>query len=120
MDSEHFSSLQKAKSDNYSLIYKNDAIKSVLFETIEPMMTKIYQKLLDDLVCGNASSPIFTHHINFINKAHYTRELPYESTEPNQIVVDYIASMTDDYFIELYNYLFPKSKYKIDYKGYFD
>ena len=55
-----------------------------------------------------------------MNKAHYKREMPYEDTEPNQIVVDYIASMTDDYFIDLYSHLFPHSDKKIIYKGYFD
>ena len=41
-------------------------------------------------------------------------------TEKNQIVVDYIASMTDDYFIELHKYLFPSSKLDLKYKGYFE
>jgi len=31
-----------------------------------------------------------------------------------------MASMTDDYFIDLYNYLFPNGSYKVDYIGYFD
>lgn len=31
-----------------------------------------------------------------------------------------IASMTDDYFIDLYTHLFPEGKLKITYKGYFD
>ncbi|MBQ0009629.1 MAG: phosphohydrolase, partial [Ruminococcus sp.] len=44
----------------------------------------------------------------------------YEKTEPNQLIVDYIASMTDDYFIDLYHYLFPESNRTITYKGYFD
>ena len=74
----------------------------------------------DDLVSKNKSSPIFTHHISYINNAHYQRIIPYEQTEPNQIVVDYIASMTDDYFIDLYEHLFPNSDKKIIYKGYFD
>ena len=43
----------------------------------------------------------------------------YTSQDPNEIVVDYLASMTDDYFIDLYNYLFPNGKYKVDYVGYF-
>jgi dGTPase len=34
--------------------------------------------------------------------------------------VDYIASMTDDYFIDLHHYLFPDSTYKVQYRGYFD
>ena len=120
MDAEHFEALKKAKADNYALIYKNDIVKAEMESTVKPMMSKMYEKLLDDLINENKSSPIFTHHINYINKAHYKRESPYEQTEPNQIVVDYIASMTDDYFIDLYARLFPKSDLKITYKGYFD
>ena len=101
MDAEHFEALKKAKSDNYELIYKNDIVKAEMQSIVKPMMSALYEKLLEDLKSDNKSSPIFTHHINYINKAHYKRETPYEQTEPNQIVVDYIASMTDDYFIDL-------------------
>ena len=120
MDEEHFEALKKAKNDNYELIYKNDSVKDDMYNVVKPMMSEIYEKLLKDLVSNNTHSPIFTHHIAYINKAHYKRDIPYEETEPNQIVVDYIASMTDDYFIELYHHLFPKSDKKIQYKGYFD
>lgn len=120
MDEAHFEALKKAKSDNYMLIYKNDSVNDVLQNTVKPMMSDVYAKLLDDLIKGNLASPIFSHHIDYVNSAHYTRSIPYESTEPNQIVTDYIASMTDDYFIDLYEYLFPGSDKKITYKGYFD
>ncbi|MBR3969059.1 MAG: HD domain-containing protein [Clostridia bacterium] len=120
MDIEHFDALKKAKSDNYDLIYKNDIVRAEMETTVKPMMNNMYEKLLSDLVSKNKSSPIFTHHIDYINKAHYKREMPYSQTEPNQIVVDYIASMTDDYFIDLYAHLFPESDLKIIYKGYFD
>jgi dGTPase len=120
MDEIHFEALKKAKADNYELIYKNDAVKSVTENTVRPMMGQMYERLLDDLMNENRSSPIFTHHISYVNKAHYKRALPYDKTEPNQLVVDYIASMTDDYFVDLYAYLFPESDLKIAYKGYFD
>lgn len=120
MDEAHFEALKKAKSDNYMLIYKNDSVNDVLQNTVKPMMSDVYAKLLDDLIKGNLASPIFSHHIDYVNSAHYARSIPYESTEPNQIVTDYIASMTDDYFIDLYEYLFPGSDKKITYKGYFD
>lgn len=120
MDTEHFDALKKAKADNYQLIYKNDIVKAEVESTIKPMMGEMYEKLLQDLINSNKTSPIFTHHINYINKAHYKREAPYEKTEPNQIVVDYIASMTDDYFVDLYAHLFANSERKINYKGYFD
>lgn len=120
MDENHFEALKKAKADNYMLIYINDSVNDVLQNTVKPMMSDVYAKLLDDLIKGNLASPIFSHHIDYVNSAHYTRSIPYESTEPNQIVTDYIASMTDDYFIELYKYLFPKSEHKIEYIGYFE
>ena len=120
MDENHFEALKKAKADNYMLIYKNDSVNDVLQNTVKPMMSDVYTKLLDDLIKGNLASPIFSHHIDYVNSAHYARSIPYESTEPNQIVTDYIASMTDDYFIDLYEYLFLGSDKKITYKGYFD
>ena len=55
-----------------------------------------------------------------MSKSRYRRETPYENTLPDQIVVDYIASMTDDYLIDLHRYLFPDSTLKVEYRGYFD
>jgi len=120
MDAAHFEALKKAKADNYEQIYKRDAVENALHTVVKPMMAEVYEKLLEDLTNNKLSSPIFTHHIDYVNKAHYKRDVPYEQTEPNQLVVDYIASMTDDYFIDLYAHLFPGSDKKILYKGYFD
>jgi hypothetical protein len=88
-------------------------------EIIKQMFEEIYTKLLLDLTSGNTLSPIYNHHIEYINKPYYKRDMPYIETEKNQIVVDYIASMTDDYFIELHKYLFPSSTLELKYKGYF-
>ena len=120
MDEEHFSALRKAKSDNYEQIYTTDAVAAVLENTVRPMMRDIYNRMLDDLLKQDVSSPIFRHHIKIVDKPYYKRSSPYLETEPNQIVVDYIASMTDDYLIDLHSYLFPDSDLSIDYKGYFD
>lgn len=120
MDEEHFEALKKAKADNYNLIYKNDKVQFEIDTVIKPMMQEVYEKLYDDLIKGNKKSPIFTHHINYISRIFYEREIPYSETEPDQIVVDYIASMTDDYFIDLYAFLFPESQKRIIYTGYFD
>ncbi len=120
MDDKHFEALKQAKNDNYQLIYRQDAVEEKLNKVIRPMMTELYEKLLDDLEKENRSSPVFTHHIDFVNSVHYKRDIPYEETEKNQLVTDYIASMTDDYFIDLYAHLFPHSDKKIIYKGYFD
>ena len=120
LDATHFEALQKAKRDNYELVYKSDLARKGFADTVEPMFRLVYRRLLDDLISENYSSPVFTHHIDYVNRSHYKRREPYERGEPNQIVVDYIASMTDDYFIDLFAHLFPESDLKIEYKGYFD
>ncbi len=84
------------------------------------MMAEVYDQMLSDLRKGKKTSPIFTHHINYVNRTYYSRPTPYEASEPNQIVVDYIASMTDDYLIDLHHFLFPNSGYKVEYVNYFD
>ena len=120
MDKEHFEALKVAKRENYQLIYGKDASHVQLNSTAKPMMEQIYGQLLDDIKNTNKKSPIFTHHINYVNKNHYFRDIPYEQSEPNQLVVDYIASMTDDYFVDLYRYLYPSSDLSMEYLGYFD
>ena len=119
MDKDCFDALNKAKKDNYKIIYL-DKTHNESNAVIKQMMEEIYKKLLTDLKNGNTSSPIYKHHIDYINKPYYKRDIPYMETEKNQIVVDYIASMTDDYFIEIFKHLFPSSTLKLKYKGYFD
>ena len=120
LDDKHFKALQKARRENYRLIYNNAASLSKLDTSVKPMMAEIYEQLLEDLKQENKYSPIWRHHINVINRTYYQRDIPYEATEPNQIVVDYIASMTDDYFIALHKYLFPESPLQVKYKDYFN
>lgn len=120
LDKEHYDALSEVKKRNFEIIYKNEAIEKQYNETIRPMMLELYNKLLSDIENNNRASKIFTHHINKIENSFYQRQMPYIEEDKHQIVVDYIASMTDDYFVDLYNYLFPKGKYKINYKGYFE
>ena len=80
------------------------------------MVENVYGQLLDDVKAGNKASPIFCHHITPLSM----QSAGYEATEANQLVVDYIASMTDDYFIELHQLLFPSSNLQLTYRGYFE
>ena len=120
LDNEHFQALKKAKRDNYALIYENEATRARLDHTVKPMMEEIYGQLLEDLRLGKKSSPVFRHHVDYVNQINRKRPIDYLATEPNQLIVDYIASMTDDYLIDLHHYLFPDSPYLVSYKGYFD
>lgn len=120
LDREHYLGLKEAKKINYEQIYRIEKVTHVLDNTVKPMMQNMYVKLLRDLKEGNKCSPIFKHHVDFVQGNHYAAETPYIETEPNQIVVDYMASMTDDYCTELYEYLFPNSNVHINYHGYFE
>lgn len=120
MDETHFKALQEAKAENYALIYRSASVSDPLVETVRPMMTQMYERLLLDAKRKNTDSPLFTHHVAEVNRSHYARPFPYEETDPDQLVVDYIASMTDDYFMDLYRHLFPKSSLSLSYRGYFD
>ena len=120
MDAKHFRALRKSKQDNYEKIYNHAPKIARLDVTVKPMMADIYGQLLDDLRQDRRDSPIYTYHINPTNSIYYSRSTPYERTEPNQLVVDFIASMTDDFFIELHHYMFPNANYPVVYRGYFD
>ena len=119
MDEAHFAALSAAKEENYRKIYHSPLVSRRFHETVAPMMEGLYERLLADLLAGREESPIFRHHIAYVTAAHYPREHPYEETEPNQLVVDYIASMTDSYFVELYRHLFGDTPLSADYRPYF-
>jgi len=120
LDPRYFSAVQQSKRDNYAKIYSEAATMAKLDSVVRPMMEQVYDQMLSDLTAGNTYSPIFRHHIDYVNQSRYTRTKPYAGTEPNQLVVDFIASMTDDYLIDLHHYLFPDSALTVEYKGYFD
>ena len=120
LDDEHFQALSQSKSDNFTYIYNSDAMAEKYDEIIKPMFLKIYNRLLDDIINKNKNSVIYKHHIDFINKANrFNTSDDYSNTEPNQIAVDFIASMTDDYFIDLYEYLVDEHN-TVQYISYFN
>ena len=120
LDEEHFQAVKAYKKENYAVIYAKEPGREILGRVVQPMMAEIYEQLLEDLRNEKTDSPIFRHHIDYVVGTSYPRDEAYEKTEPNQIIVDYIASMTDDYLIDLHRYLFPDSNYYVAYTGYFD
>ena len=113
-----FLALRQVKRENYEHIYGAPAVRKTQ-STLAPMFERMYERLLGDLKEGKSTSPVFTHHIALVEGAHYTRQRPYLEEAPDDIVTDYIASMTDDYFIDLYAHLFPDAPL-VPYVGYFD
>lgn len=119
LDTEYFADLKTAKRENYARIYESPKTKEQL-DLVKLMMAKLYQRLYSDLKNKTFSAYIFTHHIDYVNSHYHNKELTYLDENPHQIVVDFIASMTDDYFVALYKTLFPESDLTIKFKGYFD
>ncbi|MCH5265390.1 MAG: HD domain-containing protein [Lachnospiraceae bacterium] len=123
MDEEYFEALRQAKTENYKTIYQNDELNSHYNEQIRPMFGELYEELLSQAESGDKNSIFYRHHIAYVNESNYSDKgdaVPYEEQEKNQLVVDYLASMTDDYFIDLYHYLFPKGTHDVKFVGYFD
>lgn len=121
LSKEAYEDLRISKKENNEIIYFNEKVNKKYDQIIKPMFEEVYYELINQLKSGNENSIIFKHHISFIKEAlKYYKEYDYLTEEPNQIVTDYIASMTDDYFIELHRKLFPKSKYDIEYVSYFE
>lgn len=122
LSEETFNCLKQAKNENNKKIYQNKTISQKYDESVKPMFGELYYKLLSDVKSKNEDSIIYRHHIADVDNSrkYYKAEKEYVDEEPNQIVVDYIASMTDDYFIELHQKLFPNSEYRIEYMSYFE
>ncbi len=121
MSKEVFEDLKTAKRENYEKIYRNPMANTAYDEVIKPMFKEMYYRLLKEATDKNEDSIIYKHHINYIREGmrYYSDCFDYGEEEPNQIVADFMASMTDDYFVELYKELFPDSGYRIEYRSYF-
>lgn len=109
MSEELFAEIRRAKAENYAKIYRSSGIEGERAEVLARAFVLMYERCLDDLHKRDESSFIFRHHITRIEEqlAHYGRTYDWQS-DPEQTVVDYIASMTDGYFAELASKFFPQ------------
>lgn len=123
MDKDCFDMLVQAKRENAEIIYKNSDINNQYQKDVKPMMEKMYRKFVQDAGQRDKNSLLYRHHVDFVNGCNQKYADPdedYANTEANQMAADFIASMTDDYFVEAYEYLFPGDKHSIHYVGYFE
>lgn len=121
MDDEYYKAIKATKKENYEKIYFNEGIEKTYEDNIRPMFHEMYDRLLSDMKKGDTNSIIYKHHVEFVqyNSSTYGYDRYFSTTSPEQMVVDFMASMTDDYFVDLFEYMFPKSPYKINYISYF-
>ena len=110
MSEEAFNDIVMAKKQNYQLIYYKEGTVSEFENIVEEMFEEMYEKLLSQLLEGDESSPVFKHHVtNLCKNSRTIVANEYLKGEPNQIICDYVSSMTDSYFMALYHHLFPQS-----------
>ena len=115
-----YNDLKTAKRENYEMIYLSEDTQKEYDSIIRPMFEKLYDRLYEDVLSCDENSIIYRHHISFMNNNNYDRSAhDYREEDKNQIVVDFISSMTDDYFIALYGELFPEDDKNITFKTYF-
>lgn len=119
MSAEAFADLKRAKRQNYELIYDREGMTEDAGNLIEEMFERLYDRLAADLARGDESSPVFKHHIaKLCAKSRTITAEGYLAEGVDHIVVDYIASMTDDYFLSLYRHLFPDDARRVTIKDY--
>ncbi len=94
--------LKKLKEFNYRRIYDNPRIKA---ETpkIEVLFHQLFERFLADMEAGREDSPIWVDFLAAMEPGYR------ESRQPGEIVRDFLASMTDAYFLRTsQDLLFPQ------------
>jgi len=85
-------SLQRLKDFNYRRIYMNPLIKKGL-DRIEACYSELFAAFLADLAAERRDSVLFRKFLADMDASYL------ENNQPAAIVIDFIAGMTDDYFL---------------------
>lgn len=92
MSKDVYEAIFELKEFNYKNIYSKANSKEQV-EYYRNGMNKLFNKYLNDIKENNKNSYIIKH---FLSKSNIDYK---ENTNPKRIVIDFIAGMTDDYFI---------------------
>ena len=108
MSEEGFSEMRRAKRENYEKIYGASEVNGEFDRGMDELFHRLYERVVDDLLAGRTESPVFRHHIRIIDRGlgFYGRHYLWED-DPDLTAVDYISSMTDDYFMAVCEHYFP-------------
>lgn len=111
MSEAGFAELRRAKQENWQLIYGVPEVNADFSDNMQELFRMLYESVVDDLSAGREGSPVFRHHIRFVNEwlSHYGHTYPWED-DLDLTAVDYLSSMTDDYFMAICEHLFPGSE----------
>ena len=93
-----FKAIEELKQFNYTHIYnKSESARNK--EQLEIMFRKLFQQYVKDLETNNIDSNIVSSYLKNMSTTYKENNTIY------RIVIDYIAGMTDDYFLSEYNKL---------------
>ena len=95
MSDEVFNALVRLKKFNYEHIYAKANTKEEIRQ-FENMFACLFEKYLKDIKENNQNSEIYTVFLNDMNSIYN------KTTASERKVIDFIAGMTDDYFIKCY------------------
>ncbi|MCI8340109.1 MAG: HD domain-containing protein [Eggerthellaceae bacterium] len=113
-----FADLKRAKRQNYEVIYEREGLVDDTSNIVEEMFGRMYERALADLRAGDEGSPLFKHHITRLCRASRTlTPEKYLDQGADEVVVDFLASMTDSYFMAIYEHWFGKG-HGIGLRGY--
>lgn len=87
-----FKAIVALKKFNYQSIY-DKSLSSEEKKEITTMFQVLFKHYLNDITLENKDSRIYT---NFLN---YKKDIYLKNTTPKRMVLDFIAGMTDDYFL---------------------
>lgn len=121
MSEEGFAEMRRAKRENYEKIYGASEVNGDFSRGVSELFSLLYEHELAALRAGDESAAIFRHHIEPLGRhlAPYGRTYDWE-TDPDLTVVDFISSMTDDYFMATCSELFPRARKLFPRRGYFE
>lgn len=115
MDDVVFEDLEKIKKDNNNVIYRPDGHDKEGIDIIEKMVNKLFDRFIKDIENNNIKSSIYKHYLfdkiqgNSYFKDDAKCDLA-DGVEPCDVVIDYIASMTDDYLIDIFAHYYPNDE----------
>ncbi|MGI6230749.1 MAG: deoxyguanosinetriphosphate triphosphohydrolase family protein [Tractidigestivibacter sp.] len=120
MSEEGFVEMRRAKRENYEKICGAAEVNGDFSRGVSELFSMLYDHELEALRAGDESSAIFAHHIEPVGRhlAPYGRSYRWED-DLDLTVVDFISSMTDDYFIATCSALFPEAADLFPHHGYF-
>ena len=120
MSEEGFSELRRAKRENYEKIYGAGEVNGDFSAEVAELFGELYEHELEALAAGDEAAALFAHHVRPTERrlGWYGRTYDWES-DPDQTVVDFISSMTDDYFMATCAAAFPHVAGIFPSRGYF-